>query len=324
MIRIKKIVLIVLLATTFLGLLLGCSQNTTKQASLKYWMHDSSELRVLCTTAQVGDIVSNIGGEKIKVSILIQGDLDPHSYELVKGDDEKIIHADLVFYNGLNLEHGASLSTSLQSRTKALSIGEQIKERFPEKILKKGEIVDPHLWMDISVWQLGIEPITEQLCRQDPENAPYYKERALLLSERMGNAHLALKEKMGQIPEKKRYLLTSHDAFRYFARGYLSQETETEWQQRFAAPEGLAPDGQLSSIDIQKMIDFLKVHRVSVLFPESNVSRDSIQKIADAGRELNLDVKVCLETLYGDSMSNLSYLEMMEKNGDIIARHLHE
>lgn len=324
MIRIKKTFLTILLTMTFLSLFWGCTRNSGKSASLKYWMQDSSELRVLCTTAQVGDLVSNIGGEKVKVWILIQGDLDPHSYELVKGDDEKIIHADMIFYNGLNLEHGASLSSSLLSRSKVFALGEQIKDRFPEKILKKGEIVDPHLWMDISIWQLAIGPVVEELCRQDPENAPYYKERALALEDRMEKGHLALLQKMGQIPVEKRYLLTSHDAFRYFARGYLSCPGEAEWQQRFAAPEGLAPDGQLSSVDIQRMVEFLSAHRVSVLFPESNVSQDSIQKIADVGRDLNLDVRVCLEPLYGDSMGNLSYLEMMEKNGDVIKRYLHE
>jgi len=322
MTRIKKTVLFFLLATTFLSLLLGCSRNSERGSRLKSWMQDSPELRVLCTTAQVGDLVSYIGGDKVKVWILIQGDLDPHSYELVKGDDEKILHAEIIFYNGLNLEHGASLYASLHNQTQAVAVGEKIQEKFPEKILRKGTTIDPHLWMDISLWQLGLDPITEKLCERDAENASYYRERAGDLAARMGEAHVALKQKMAQIPVEKRYLLTSHDAFRYFARGYLAEETEGEWQHRFAAPEGLAPDGQLSSMDIQKMIDFLRVTRASVLFPESNVSRDSIQKIADAGRELNLDVRVCNETLYGDSMGDLSYLEMMEKNGDVIARYL--
>ena len=105
-------------------------------------------------------------------------------------------------------------------------------------------------------------------------------------------------------------------------RGYLSEPGEAEWASRFAAPEGLAPDGQLNPYDIQKILDFLKEKQITVVFPESNVSRDSIRKIASAGKEMGLEVRVCSEPLYGDSTSGLSYLEMMRKNGEVIARHL--
>ena len=265
-----------------------------------------------------------MGGERVKTIILFQGDLDPHSYELVKGDGAKILHADAVFYNGLNLEHGAGLSSLLRSNPKAMAIGDQIGEKFPDRILKRGSVIDPHLWMDISTWQLGIEPIVEQLCQIDPDGSSYYRERGDALFAKMGKVHLEILEILHQIPQDKRYLMTSHDAFRYFTRSYLAEEGEDAWQHRFAAPEGLSPDGQLSPVDIQRMIDFLKKYRVAVLFPESNVSRDSIRKIASAGLELGLEIQVCEETLYGDSMSGLSYLDMMRKNGEVVFKYLSE
>ena len=92
-------------------------------------------------------------------------------------------------------------------------------------------------------------------------------------------------------PCRKRYLVTSHDAFHYFTRSYLAEPGEANWAKRFAAPEGLAPEGQLNPRDIQKIIDYLRVKKISVLFPESNVSRDSIRKIATAGRELGLEIR---------------------------------
>ena len=310
------------LVAVLIGCLSGCSSREGRGHRLKSWMQDSSELKILCTTAQIGDLVAEIGGDRIKTWVLIQGDLDPHSYELVKGDDEKILSAAIVFYNGLNLEHGASLSSLLRSNPNAVPLGDKLADRFPDKILKRGSVVDPHLWMDISVWQLTIDPILEQLCSKDPEGEFYYRERADQLATKMGRVHLEIREKLHQIPPHKRYLLTSHDAFRYFTRGYLSVDGEANWQNRFAAPEGLAPDGQLSPVDIQRMIDFLREYRICVLFPESNVSRDSIKKIASAGQELGLQIRVCNETLYGDSMSGLSYLEMMQKNADVVARYL--
>jgi len=197
-----------------------------------------------------------------------------------------------------------------------------IASNHPEVILQKDSVVDPHLWMDISAWSLSCQPILDALTHLDPEGAPYYEERAKALASDMANVHLNIKEALAKVPPNKRYLLTSHDAFRYFTRAYLAVDGESTWEERFAAPEGLAPDGQLSSLDIQRMIVFVRQYRTSVLFPESNVSPDSIRKIALAGKELGLDISVCPEALYGDSMSGLSYFEMMEKNADILARYL--
>ncbi len=317
----KKFFLILFLGVIFCSLF-GCSTKANRGSKLKTWMQESKELRILCTTAQIGDIVQEIGGERTKTWVLIQGDLDPHSYELVKGDDEKIFFADLIFYNGLHLEHGASLSALLHSSPKSIALGDIVAKKYPEKILKRGEVDDPHIWMDISIWALIIDPILDNLIDMDPEGASYYQDRALSLKEQMFQAHLSIKNKLGALPSERRYLMTSHDAFRYFTKSYLSDDGEMDWQKRFAAPEGLAPDGQLSPVDIQRMIDYLRTYQVHVLFPESNVSRDSIKKIASSGVEMGIEIRVCHETLYGDSMSGLSYLEMMEKNGEIVARNL--
>jgi manganese/zinc/iron transport system substrate-binding protein len=102
----------------------------------------------------------------------------------------------------------------------------------------------------------------------------------------------------------------------------LADPGELDWEGRFAAPEGLAPEGQLNPRDIQKIIDFLKAKKISVLFPESNVSRDSIRKIATAGKEMGLHIQICSEPLYGDAMSGLDYLEMMQSNGKTISKYL--
>jgi len=309
MLRLKKVILALLLAV-------GCSVSNNPSTST------SGKLKVLSTTAQIGDLASFIGGDRIEAKVLIQGDLDPHSYEIVKGDGEKLASADLIFYNGLGLEHGASLAQFLQSSPKSIAIGEKIQLACPDRILKKGGVIDPHIWMDISLWQKGIDPIVEALCQADPEGAALYRERGEALSLKMAKAHEELYAKLQKVPQEKRYLVTSHDAFRYFTRSYLRDPQDSNWEDRFAAPEGLAPEGQLNPRDIQKIIDFLKGKGIEVLFPESNVSRDSIRKIASAGKELGLEIRICSEPLYGDAMGGLPYLEMMWTNGETIARGL--
>jgi manganese/zinc/iron transport system substrate-binding protein len=310
--RLKKVILTLVAVAVWTG----CSAPKDR------WSKTDGKLKILSTTAQVGDLVSAVGGDRVDSWVLIKGDLDPHSYEIVKGDGERFSQSDIIFYNGLGLEHGASLSALLRSSSKAVPVGERIGAMFPDRILKKGDVVDPHIWMDVSLWQKGVDPIVQALSYADPEGAAYYAERGAVLSKKMLETHDELLAQLQSVPSERRYLVTSHDAFHYFTRTYLSDPGEVNWEGRFAAPEGLAPEGQLNPRDIQKIIDYLREKKISVLFPESNVSRDSIRKIASAGRELGLEIRICSEPLYGDSMSGLAYLEMMRKNAQTIAKHL--
>ena len=316
---IKNIFLALLVVIFFIS----CAQKKAT-GSLNDWMSNNGKIKILSTIGQISDLVNEIGGERVDGLVLIRGELDPHSYELVKGDGEKFARADLIFYNGLGLEHGASLSHLLQSSSNSVSLGEKIRFSSPEKILYKDGIVDPHIWMDISLWQETIPFILESLIAKDPEGASYYIDRAARLTQVMEKAHLDVKNLLLNVPSEKRYLVTSHDAFRYFTRAYLADPGELNWDERFAAPEGLAPDGQLSPIDIQNIIDFLRTHHISVLFPESNVSRDSVSKIVSAGNESGLHLRLCRQSLCGDSLCGLSYLEMMRQNAEVISKHLLE
>jgi manganese/zinc/iron transport system substrate-binding protein len=262
-------------------------------------------MKVLSTTAMLGDLVAKVGGYRIQGTVLILGEIDPHSYELVKGDDEKIGEASAVFFSGLNLEHGASLRHKLALHPHAISIGDYIRKQVPDRILLEEGQVDPHIWMDISLWSFAIEPILRTLIEQDPEGEDYYRQRALDAWESLMKSHEEIRRQMQKIPKEKRYLVTSHDAFAYFTRAYLSTDEEFltgDWKERMAAPEGFAPDGQLGAADLQKIVDYLVVHRGKIVFPESNVSPDALRKIVSACKEKGMDVRISSESLYGDSM----------------------
>src|SRR5262249_26053191 len=99
------------------------------------------------------------------------------------------------------------------------------------------------------------------------------------------------------------------------------------WEKRFQAPEGLAPDSQLSVTDIQKIIEHLARYHIHIIFPESNVSKDSIRKIVGAAREKGQEVEIANVSLYGDAMGHPgsdgdTYLKMIRHNADVIASYL--
>lgn len=308
-----------------LWLLAGCSSHPKNEMS---WYAENGKVKVLSTIAMIDDLVSKIGKERIEHTVLIKGDIDPHSYELIKGDDEKIAMADVVFFNGLNLEHGASLSYKLQKHRFSVAVGDHVRSAHPERILMVDGQYDPHIWMDIATWQFVIDPIVESLCKADPDGAEYYKINAEKLREQMQAVHTEILSMMQNVPSEKRFLVTSHDAFGYFAKSYLATEEERSldtWRKRVAAPEGLAPDGQLSASDIQAIIDHLTKHEIGVVFPESNVSQDSLKKIVSACKEKKREVRVSSALLYGDAMGSAestasSYLDMIKHNADTLAR----
>lgn len=311
--RIRKILSLTALALTLFTL--GCRNSNSQN------QHKEPRKKVLSTIAQIGDLVSEVGGERIESLVLVRGELNPHSYELVKGDDEKIQSAEIIFYNGLGLEHGASVTAMIDSHPHHVALANSLQTRFPTQILWKGEIPDPHIWMDVSLWKETVDPITAELIQIDPEGKDYYQTRAAQLKDRLSKTDQAILARIQSIPSQKRYLVTSHDAFHYFARRYLASENEADWSKRFAAPEGLSPDGQLNPLDLQKIIDHLHTHQIEVLFPESNVSRDSIRKIADAARKLQIEIRICRDVLYGDSLKG-SYTAAMMHNAKVIAEHL--
>jgi manganese/zinc/iron transport system substrate-binding protein len=281
-------------------------------------------LRILCTTSHIQNLVDAIGGDTVLSLVLIPPDLDPHSYELVKGDGEKFSRAAWVFANGLNLEHGASLHTLLTEQTNVTQIGHAIQTQAPERILWSDGFIDPHIWMDVSLWALAIDPIVDQLSKLSPEHRDFYHERGQNLTTTLRQFDQELWQDLQQISEPNRYLVTSHDAFRYFVRRYLalSNETPEGWEKRLTAPEGLAPEGQLSPLDLQRTMLFLQEHRIQVIFPESNVSPVSLDKICKTARQMGQPLRVCTTPLYGDSTGGLSYIEAMRHNKDVLVANL--
>ena len=308
-------------------LLYGCSTSQTS-SSMEVWSNQNGKIKVLSTTAMIDDIVGQIGGERINHIVLITGEIDPHSYELVKGDDEKLSLSQLIFYNGLGLEHGASLRYQLEHHANAIAVGNSVLQKNPELILRSDREIDPHIWMDILLWSRIIDPIVAALSIADPEGEELYYKNAQQVRENMLHMHEMIYHDLQNVPEQKRYLVTSHDAFNYFTRAYLAtpnEKTQEEWQKRFDAPEGLAPEGQLSAANIQQIIDHLIQYHIQVVFPESNVSRDSLKKVVHACAQKGLIVKISSEALYGDSMGSAgsdadTYLKMMRHNADALIK----
>jgi ABC-type metal ion transport system, periplasmic component/surface adhesin len=311
-------------------LLSGCSKGIERRQASRDWMTPNGKLKVLTTTAMIGNLVEEIGGDNLNVLTLIQGDSDPHSYQLVKGDDEKLSYANIIFFNGLGLEHGPTLQSYLHNHSKAVSIGDYIESIKPTEIIHIGQETDPHIWMDMSLWKNAIPLIVHTLSGQDPLHAEVYRKNGQILYAQLNQEDQNIEEYLHQLPENKRYLVSSHDAFNYFVKRYFAngeESTNDEWRKRVDSPMGLSPDSQLNAHEIIAIIDHMKKYNVQVLFPETNLSHDAIEKIKQAGNEKGLDLKISSTPLYGDAMGPKgsdgdTYVKMIWYNAKVIRHEL--
>lgn len=300
----------------------GC----TKKHTTRLFFESNGKLKVLCTLSMIEDVVKEVGGGYVDTLALIQGDLDPHSYELCKGDDEKLHYADLIFYNGLGLEHGASLNYHLQRTKKAIAVGNFVDKG---RLIEVEGVIDPHIWMDVSIWKEIVDPIAKLLAEKDPKNKKEYFKNAQALKEKMSRIHEQMQSILKAVNPNRRHLITTHDAFHYFVRAYMAKEEEiatNDWVARLIAPEGLAPEGQVSTLDIKRILDFTKKTRVEVVFAESNLSQTSLKKIVDAARKNGICLTIAKEPLYGDAMMKSTgpfvYGATLLYNAKTIANHL--
>ncbi|MCH9612332.1 MAG: Manganese-binding lipoprotein MntA [Chlamydiia bacterium] len=310
------------------ALVLGCSPSERaieKSRRVKAWMACDHQIKVLSTTSIVADIVDQVGGERISHVAMITGPLDPHSYEIVKGDMEKLTFADVIFCNGLGLEHGASMHQYLSDSDRAVHLGNLVREKSPERFLEVDGELDPHIWMDVSLWKEVIDPIAEKLSALDPDGRDYFLARAKVAKERLEALDQEVQEVLSKVPESNRYLVTSHDAFNYFAKRYLSDETD--WKEHVMAPEGIAPDGNISGWDLKHIIDHICHYQVKVVFSESNVSRDSLNKILHSCCQQGMELCFAEDSLYGDALGDEgsaegTYEGMIRHNAEVIASYL--
>jgi manganese/zinc/iron transport system substrate-binding protein len=295
-----------------------------KNTPLQKWMEpDSKKLHILVTTRMCASLVEEVGGDRVHVWTLIDEDLDPHSYQLVKGDAEKFRRADLIVANGLHLEHGRSLQNLLEEK-EALFLGDKIFSLSPELFLPMDNGIDPHFWMDVSLFSRSVPYIVEALQKKDPLHSQEYALRGGQLLLQLDLLDHKIRVLMSKIPLEKRYLVTSHDAFQYFARRYLVKNgAEGDYLDHFLAPEGVSPDGQIGALDIQKIIRHVVKNRVPVVFAESNISKDSLNKIIEACRSQGVELRLSRSDLYADSMGEESYIKMMEHNARVIQSELY-
>lgn len=301
------LVLVIVLAVW----IVGCASENTGSES------EGEKLKVTATIGMIGDVVSNIGGEHVESVSLMKSGIDPHLYKASQGDIAKLEDADIIFYNGLNLEG------------KMEDIFEKMEEEKPTIAVTRDVVTstllagdeggeyDPHLWFNVQYWISTTKVITEELVKADSDNKEYYEKNSKEYIEKLEELDLYAKEQLAKIPEESRTLVTAHDAFGYFGDAYGID---------VVGLQGISTESEVGSKDVSELRDFLVENKIKAVFVESSVPKDTIEAVIQGAKEKGHEMKVGGE-LFSDAMGEEgtvegTYLGMVRHNVDTIVSAL--
>ncbi len=281
---------------------------------------DDGTLRVVATTGQIGDAVEQIAGDTIELSTLLGPGIDPHLYVPTEGDVSRFSNADVIFYNGINLEaQMVRVLDQMASRGKTVvSIGDSMPE---EKLLRwsldDSKVFDPHVWNDPVLWSTGVELIRDTLVEASPDNASTFEANAQAYLDEIADTHAYVLQAIGSIPADSRTMVTAHDAFGYFARTYDIE---------VLGLQGISTESEVSTADVRAMVDQIVARKIPSLFTETSVSSKTMESLIEAAAAQGHTIAIGGE-LFSDALGEAgtdaaTYTGMLRHNAKTISEAL--
>ncbi|ACZ00708.1 manganese transporter [Streptobacillus moniliformis] len=276
---------------------------------------DEGKIKVTTTLNYYVNLLEEIGKDKVKVTGLMGEGEDPHLYVATAGDIEKLEKADLVVYGGLHLE-GKMVEIFENLKDKAvLDLGAQLD---PSKLVEEEKgVYDPHVWFNTEFWAVQATAVANKLSELDPANKEFYMNNLEVYLKELDMATKYVQDKINEIPENARVLITAHDAFGYFA---------SQFGLEVKAIQGVSTDSEIGTKEINELADFIVANKIKAIFVESSVNHKSIESLQEAVQAKGFEVKIGGE-LYSDSMGDAknnteTYIKTLKFNADTIANAL--
>jgi len=233
-------------------------------------MQANAKFKVVTTFTVIQDIAQNVGGDAVLVESITKPGAEIHEYEPTPKDIVKAQSADLILWNGLNLERWFERFFQNIKDKPAVVVTEGIQPlSIYEGPYKNAP--NPHAWMSPSNAVLYIENIKNALVKYDPQNAAIYEKNAADYAQKIKQLDEPLRAKLAQIPENQRWLVTSEGAFSYLAKDYHLKEGYL-WP--------INAEQQGTPQQVRKVIDLVRKNNIPVVFSESTISPKPAQQVA--------------------------------------------
>jgi manganese/zinc/iron transport system substrate-binding protein len=244
--------------------------------------------------------------------------VDPHLYKATHGDLVKFQNADMVVYNGLHLEGKMGDVLEKVGRKKAvIAVAEKVaKERLINNTNFQGAY-DPHIWFDVALWNSALKDLADALPAIVKAPEGRINDNYTTYSRKLDSLDKAVKARIQDIPEKRRKLVTAHDAFEYFGRAY---NVEVKGLQ------GISTLSEFGLRDVSELVDFIVKYEIPSIYTETSVSKKSIEAVIVGVQAKGVNVQLG-GSLYSDAMGDAgtaegTYIGMVNANVDKIMKGL--
>ncbi|WP_419958870.1 metal ABC transporter solute-binding protein, Zn/Mn family [Psychrobacillus sp. BM2] len=280
----------------------------------------NDKIQAIATYSIIYDIVKNVGGNRVEVHTLAPVGSNPHEYDPLPKDVQLTTDADVVFYNGLNLEGGNSwfeklLLTAGKTGIEApvFRVSEGVK---PKHLTSKGKESeeDPHAWLDIRNGIKYAENVKKGLIKVDPEHADVYEKNAKEYILKLEKLHEEAIQRFSEIPGEQRLLITSEGAFKYFCEAY-GFEAAYIWE--------INAENQGSPEQVKTVVDFIRSKTNPVLFVETSLDPRSMEMVSNESG-VPIFGKIFTDSIGKPGDDGDSYIKMMEWNINVILSGLTE
>jgi zinc/manganese transport system substrate-binding protein len=284
-------------------------------------------LKTVASFSILGDMVREVGGERVSVSVLVGPGGDAHVFQPKPSQAKQVGQAQIVFTNGLGFEGWMDrLLETAKYQGRHVVVSEGIKPLEAEEEHEDGEEahhehdekghghehgdVDPHAWQSVPNAMVFVGNIAKGLCAADEAGCETYQKNAAAYAAKLKALDTDIRAQWAVIPATQRKVITSHDAFGYYAK---------EYGVAFLAPQGVSTESEASAKGVAQLVRQIKKEKIKALFVES-ISDPRL--IAQIGRETG--VKPAGE-LFSDALSDskgpaATYLDMMRSNTNALTQ----
>ena len=267
---------------------------------------DAAKISAAATFSILGDLVRQVGGDRVDVVTLVGPDGDVHVYSPTPGDAKKLAAAKIVFVNGLGLEGWVTrLVKASGTRAPVVTVSNGVTARKMEDENEPGRLViDPHAWQSVANAKTYVTNIRDGLAAIDPAGKAAYDANAAAYLGKLDQLEKEVHAAVAGIAPDRRKVITTHDSLGYFGDAYGL---------KFISPERVSTDSEPSARDVARIIAQIRREKIPAVFVENITDPRLMSEIA---RETGAAIG---GTLYSDALSPpggpaASYIDMMRHN----------
>lgn len=228
----------------------------------------------MATFSILGDLVVQVGADRIELAVLVGADIDAHTYQPKPADARALAGAQAMVSNGLGFEgwiDRLAKAAPFKGQPIVASTGVATLQAAPGLGHGHAHGPDSHCWQDVGRARQYVTNIAQGLAMADAANANHYRERGQLYDQRLAELDRWVKAEIARVPAGQRRAITSHDAFGYFASAYGVQ---------FQSPRGFTTDSEPSAKDVAALIRLVREQKIKALFVENMSNPGLVNQIA--------------------------------------------